>query len=67
MREKNNNIASLSILHFLSDFSPEWNNFIRYFLIKIGDLWEEVNGLAISQIIDHPPDCFYDLAVSPGK
>jgi len=31
-----------------------------------GDLWEEVNALAISNIIDRPPDCFYDLVDSPG-
>merc|ERR1712038_2210885 len=31
-----------------------------------GDLWEEVNDLAISQIIDRPPDCFFDLTGSPG-
>jgi len=43
------------------------NGFVWQHVARLpGDLWEEVNGLAISQIIDRPPDCFYDLAVSPG-
>ena len=43
------------------------NGFVWQHIARIpGDLWEEVNDLAIYNIIDRAPDCFYDLAESPG-
>jgi len=43
------------------------NGFVWQHVAKIpGDLWEEVNEFAISQIIDRPPDCLNELSKSPG-
>ena len=43
------------------------NGFVWQHIAKLpGDLWEEVNEFAISQIIDRPPDCFNELSKSPG-
>ena len=43
------------------------NGFVWQHVAKIpGDLWESVNELAITNIIDRPPNCLYDLAKDPG-
>ena len=31
-----------------------------------GDRWESVNSFGISNIVDRPPNCLYDLVESPG-
>jgi len=31
-----------------------------------GSRWEEVNSFGLSQIVDRPPQCLYDLVESPG-
>ena len=43
------------------------NGFVWQHVSSIpGDRWESVNSFGISNIVDRPPNCLYDLVESPG-
>ena len=43
------------------------NGFVWQHVSSIpGDRWESVNSFGISNIVDRPPNCLYDLVDSPG-